>query len=122
MQKNPLVTKFLGNAKAVRYTEPTTNKAITPCYIDEEEKVARWVIYNSAQRLRKYPAIAKDANIYERLIHPFCESIEVLDLTDNTLYKISKDKFSANTYLVNLGAGEQYLVDRRHWEMKTLYD
>ena len=122
MDKNPRVTAFLDKAKAVHYVEPVTKKSITPCYIDEEQQVARWVIYNQAQRLRKFPAIAKDATIYERLIQPFCTTIEVLDLTDLTQYTISKDNFDEYKYLRNLGAGEQYLVDRKYWHMKTLYE
>ena len=111
---------FLENTEPVRMLDPQRQIQVTVVYIDEDAKLAKWVISDQEERLHKYDAFAKDALVFERIIQPLATYIQVLDLTDDTLYTISVADFDEHKWLFRRKAGEQWAVDRWHWRQESV--
>lgn len=79
------------------------------------EDVARWVIANESQRLRKTDAIAKDAAAWDEAIAPVARWVEVWDKVDGNLYSMSVEKFNDLKALLPYAEGTQYYVRRSEW-------
>ena len=90
------------------------NRQVKVCYHDPDG-TARWVIKDAGQRLRMRDAIAKDVHVLEDHVFPGCTQIEVLDMVDGHIYKISVRGFQRYMEVLEAGAGKQYLVERKHW-------
>ena len=96
----------------MQYNERT----ITPAYITPDGTRCRWVIRDKGQRLRMRDAIAKDIHVLERHVFPSdVERIEVLDMVDGIMYSISTTDFKKYSEVLTANAGDQYLVERKHW-------
>lgn len=84
--------------------------------------VARWEIAGPMQRMHKYSAIPKDKQVWDDIIRPHCQLLEVLDKTENILYSISVRRFDELKWLLTTKAGPQWAVDRQHWMQKAYSD
>jgi hypothetical protein len=91
-------------------------RTVTPAHITPDGARCRWVIRDKAQRLRMRDAIAKDIHVLERHVFPTgVEIIEVLDMVDGVMYSISVVDFMKHREVLTANAGDQYLVERKHW-------
>ncbi len=97
----------------VRMRQPDTGNLVVACYVDGV--VSRWIQRGAAHVLRKFNAIAKDAEIYEKVIQQFCKTIEVLDMANKIVYIITVDEFDEKKWLLNTKSGEQWAVDKTFW-------
>lgn len=117
----PTFAEFTQGFSAVRALNKSTGRMSVVCWlaVRDDEAVARWVIKNSNQRLRKWDAIAKDAEVLEKYVYPHCKRIEVLDMVDKTVYTISVEDFRNESWLLSTSSGgEQWVVNREHWETR----
>lgn len=99
----------------IRKRQPRTGRLVTMGWVDGD--TFRWEIATPDQRLRKWDALAKDADVWERVVERVCRWVEVLDRVDGMWYCISVADFNAHRYLLDLHDGEQWAVDREHWEV-----
>ena len=90
------------------------NRQVRVCY-RHPDGTARWVIKDASQRLRMRDAIAKDVHVMEDRVFPGCTHVEVLDMVDGHIYRISVRGFQRYMEVLEAGAGKQYLVERKHW-------
>ena len=82
-----------------------------------------WIIRNIEQRLRKWDGYAKDAELIDAAIATFQPAqLEVLDMTESAIYTVQVSTFLEHRYaiLLQVEAGEQWLLDRKHWTRTTL--
>ena len=101
----------------MQYNERT----VTPLHITPDGFRCRWVIRDKAQRLRMRDAIAKDIPVLESRVFPSnVEVIEVLDMVDGVMYSISTTDFMKHKEVLTANAGDQYLVERKHWSKQRV--
>ena len=108
--------------RAFYITAPDTGKRVPVVWLHEDGQgwVARWVIQDGTQRMRKYPAIPKDVGVWDDIIQPLCTRIEVLDKTEGVVYTISVQEFDQHKWLLTTKAGPQWAVDRVCWTQKEM--
>ena len=51
----------------------------------------------------------------EDYVFPDCTHVEVLDMVDGYIYRISVRGFQRYMEVLEAGAGKQYLVERKRW-------
>ena len=107
------MNNFTSGGKAIKIRQPDTGKVVTVGWLDGT--TFRWVVEDRTQRLRKWPAFAKDATVYEKLIRRVCTQLQVLDKVDDVVYAISVAAFEEHKWLLATKAGDQYACDRKHW-------
>lgn len=100
----------------MQYNERT----ITPLHITPDSTRCRWVIRDKGQRLRIRDAIAKDIHVLERFVFGAVDTIEVLDMVDGMMYSISVEDFMQHREVLSANAGDQYLVERKHWHKERV--
>lgn len=111
--------QFLANCDAIKMQ--FNGRIVTPAYITPDANSCRWVIRDTGQRLRSRDAIAKDIHVLEAQVFPRnVQNIEVLDMVDGNLYSISVLNFMKHKEILSANAGEQYLVERKHWDKERV--
>ena len=104
-------------------TAPDTGRRLPAGVLEDrpEGLTFTWTV-NAKQRLRKWSAYAKDADLIERLYIHGGNSLllEVLDTVEMVLYTIEMDEFMRRRWLLRTKAGEQWAVDKRHWSQQNV--
>jgi len=107
-------SKFL-RGTPIRIPVPDHAEKVLAGYLDEEQRVFRWVLNQHDQRLSKWSALAKDRLLWDA-IRPYVDTLEVLDMPDRMLYRIAASKFDENKWLLVTRGGEQWAVNKTLWE------
>jgi len=84
-----------------------------------KNRTVRWVIRNEKQRLRKIDGIAKDREIMDAILGE-CDLVEVLDVVEGCIYRISAQDFVKyrRPFYADSG-GHQYIVNRSNWSRES---
>jgi hypothetical protein len=78
-------------------------------------------IRGSIHLLRKPPAIAIDANMYNRW-RPYFDTIEIRDTETGRVYRISAKHFDYWRWELERGYGKQYAVALSRWKVENPND
>jgi hypothetical protein len=79
-----------------------------------ENRVLRKEICGRIHLLRKPPAIALDARMYDRYRKHFDE-IEISDADTGTVYRVSASYFERFRETIERGYGKQYALELKRW-------
>jgi hypothetical protein len=80
-----------------------------------ENRVLRKAIRGSVHLLRKPPAIAIDARMYDRY-RPYFDEIEITDTETGTVYRVGAGYFDRQRFTIERGYGRQYTLELKHWQ------
>jgi len=83
-----------------------------------ENRVLRKEIRGRVHLLRKPPAIALDARMYDRYRKHFDE-IEITDADTGTVYRASARYFDRFREIIERGYGRQYALELKRWHTNT---
>ena len=111
------LSEWVEGMHPVHITTPDTHRRVRVGWIDEARRLFRWVIEDRAERLSKWSAYAKDASVYERIIQPYCDRMEVWDVPDGCIYGISISRFDEMKQLLKTKAGAQWMCKREEWSL-----
>lgn len=101
----------------LRIVAPDTGRTVIAAFVDSEG-TARWEL-GAEHRLKKWPAIAKDAALYDKVLRHL-KQFEVLDKVEQIIYSISVPEFDAHKWLLRTKSGEQWACDRKWWKGQSL--
>ncbi len=76
-------------------------------------------IKGSKHILKKPPAIAIDAEAFDREIASTCQKIEVYDSESNRLYTSTTENFNHHKGTIDRGFGKQYFLPFHRWDSDT---
>ena len=79
-----------------------------------ENRVLRKEIRGRIHLLRKPPAIALDARMYDRY-RPHFDEIEITDADTGIVYRASARYFDRFREVIERGYGKQYALGLKHW-------
>ena len=79
-----------------------------------ENRVLRKEIRGRVHLLRKPPAIALDARMYDRY-RPHFDEIEITDADTGTVYRASARYFDRFREVIERGYGRQYALELKRW-------
>jgi hypothetical protein len=79
-----------------------------------ENRVLRKEIHGRIHLLRKPPAIALDARMYDRY-RPYFDEIEITDADTGIVYRVSAGYFDRRRFEIERGYGKQYALGLKHW-------
>jgi len=83
-----------------------------------ENRILRKKICGSLHLLRKPPAIALDARMYDRY-RPYFDEIEITDTETGTVYRAGAPYFDKRRFVIERGYGKQYVLELKHWHTNT---
>ena len=83
-----------------------------------ENRVLRKEIRGRIHLLRKPPAIALDARMYDRY-RPYFDEIEITDADTGTVYRASARYFDRFREVIERGYGRQYALELKRWHTNT---
>ena len=83
-----------------------------------ENRVLRKEICGRIHLLRKPPAIALDARMYDRY-RPHFDEIEITDADTGIVYRASARYFDRFREVIERGYGKQYALGLKHWHTNT---
>jgi hypothetical protein len=86
-----------------------------------ENRTLRKHIRGSQHILRKPPAIAIDAALYDGY-RPFFDAIEVVDTETGTIYRLAATRFDYWRFALQRGSGCQYAVSLSRWKVENPHD
>jgi hypothetical protein len=75
-------------------------------------------VKGSLHKLRRPPAWAIDAEVFDSVIKPNALDISVLDKEANIEYLVSVETFARHSFRFNRGFGEQYALPIQFWQTK----
>lgn len=73
-------------------------------------------VFGSRHMLRQPMAWAIDADIFDRVIIPNCNSIHIVDRETNTRYAVGVKTFIEKREILNRGHGRQYFLELIYWQ------
>ncbi|HHT9130866.1 MAG TPA: hypothetical protein ACFYED_00060 [Candidatus Tripitaka californicus] len=111
------LNEWVEGMQPVYITAPDTRRRIRVGWISEAQRLFRWCIEDRGERLRKWSAYAKDATVYEKIIKPYCDRMEVWDAPDCAIYGIAVARFDELKQLLKTKAGAQWMCERKEWEL-----
>jgi hypothetical protein len=79
-----------------------------------ENRVLRKAIRGSLHLLRKPPAIALDARMYDRY-RPYFDEIEITDADTGIVYRVAASYFDRCRFVIERGYGKQYALELKRW-------
>ena len=79
-----------------------------------ENRVLRKEICGRIHLLRKPPAIALDARMYDRY-RPYFDEIEITDADTGIVYRASARYFDRFREVIERGYGKQYALELKRW-------
>jgi hypothetical protein len=79
-----------------------------------ENRVLRKEICGRIHLLRKPPAIALDARMYDRY-RPYFDEIEITDADTGIVYRVAAGYFDRRRFEIERGYGKQYALGLKHW-------
>jgi len=79
-----------------------------------ENRVLRKEIRGRIHLLRKPPAIALDARMYDRY-RSYFDEIEISDADTGTVYRVSASYFERFREIIERGYGKQYALELKRW-------
>jgi len=79
-----------------------------------ENRVLRKAIRGSLHLLRKPPAIALDARMYDRYRQHF-DAIEITDTETGVVYRVAACYFDRWRFEIERGYGRQYVLELKRW-------
>ena len=79
-----------------------------------ENRVLRKAIRGSLHLLRKPPAIALDARMYDRY-RPYFDEIEITDADTGIVYRGAAGYFDRRRFEIERGFGKQSALGLKHW-------
>jgi len=79
-----------------------------------ENRVLRKEIRGRVHLLRKPPAIALDARMYDRY-RPYFDEIEITDADTGTVYRVAASYFDRRRFEIERGYGRQYVLELKRW-------
>ncbi len=123
-QSRPPMNKaeFLDGMKPIWFvfSDGEQTKVSAVAFIQDD--LCRWLISNKD---RQYwtELIIKEAVVWDDLIRPGCERVEVMDETMNKIYYISAQGFQDSKNVITKGGRRYYVIRRSLWaqELLTMY-
>jgi len=82
-----------------------------------ENRILRKTICGSLHLLRKPPAIALDARMYDRY-RPYFDEIEITDTETGTVYRAGAPYFDKRRFVIERGYGKQYALPLSCWSVE----
>jgi hypothetical protein len=83
-----------------------------------ENRVLRKEICGRIHLLRKPPAIALDARMYDRY-RPYFDEIEITDADTGIVYRVAASYFDRRRFEIERGYGKQYALGLKRWHTNT---
>ncbi len=85
-----------------------------------KDDLCRWLISEKDRKQWTDNVITKEAVVWDDLIRPGCERLQVMDEAINKIYYISAQDFEENKEVVKKGGRAYYVIRRDLWEQELL--